>query len=99
MIYFMQTFVTYVCKEKKDRRNTFLIMNFFANNENVCFIACCYDFIKDQDYSYIEWNTPTRTQCFCYATADYEPVSCADGVSFSINNFFYLSKRCFARTK
>ena len=68
-------------------------MNFFANNENVCFIAYCNDFIKDQDYIYIEWNSPTRTQCFYYATDDYEPVSCADGVSLSINNFCLICQR------
>ena len=80
-------------QRQKDRRNTFLIMNFFANNESVCFIAYCNDFIKDQDYIYIEWNSPTRTQCFYYATDDYEPVSCTDGVSLSINNFCLICQR------
>ena len=64
-------------------------MNFFMRNENCCFIASCNNFIKNQDYSYIDWMS-SRTQCFYYDSNDYESVCCVDGVSFSINNFCFL---------
>ena len=61
-------------------------------NQKCCFIASCYDFIKNQDYSYTDWMT-SRTQCFYYDSNDHEYVCCADAVSFDINSFCFLCQR------
>ena len=61
-------------------------------NQKCCFIACCYDFIKNQDYSYIDWTT-SGEQSFYYDSNDHESVCCEDAVSFDINNFCFLCQR------
>lgn len=37
---------------KYDRKNTILNMK----TQNNCFIACCFDIIKNQDFSNIDWT-------------------------------------------
>ena len=71
-------FFWYCLHEKDDRRNTLLVTKDDWNN---CFIACCVDFIKNQDYSGIN-GMALRTLCFYFDSDDHESVCCADAVFF-----------------
>ena len=81
-------FSHYYLQVKDDRRNTFLI----KENQSNCFIACCLDVIKNQDYSKIDWTT-LRTQCFYFDSIDVNSVSCVDTCFFSISNFCLFCQR------
>ena len=81
----------HLCLETKDDgRNTFLIMK---NQEN-CFITSCFDFVKNQDCSDIDWTT-LRTGCFYFDSDDVGSVTCKDAWFFlaTFSNFCFFSHR------